>query len=112
MYFSHANSKIKGHVHWLSPYSIPRFLPRISIESDDLFNVFSKWAFYVFNIFTARKRSLGQGNIIRSVCQELCPKGRGGIPACIAAGLLGGGGGGGGIPACLAGFQVHTQGGS
>ena len=29
-----------------------------------------------------------------------------GIPACLAAGL-----GGGGIPACLAGFQAHTQGG-
>ena len=26
-------------------------------------------------IFTARKRSLGQGNIFRSVCQEFCPQG-------------------------------------
>ena len=26
------------------------------------------------NIFTARKRSLGQGNIFRSVCQEFCPQ--------------------------------------
>ena len=26
--------------------------------------------------FTARKRSLGQGNIFRSVCQEFCPGGR------------------------------------
>ena len=25
--------------------------------------------------FTARKRSLGQGNIFRSVCQEFCPQG-------------------------------------
>ena len=25
-------------------------------------------------IFTARKRSLGQGNIFRSVCQEFCPQ--------------------------------------
>ena len=32
----------------------------------------------------------------------------GGIPACLAAGLRGGGG----IPACLAGFQAHSQGGS
>ena len=44
-------------------------------------------------IFTARKRSLGQGNIFSSVCQEFCSQARGGgIPACIA----------GGIPACLA----------
>ena len=28
-----------------------------------------------FCIFTARKRSLGQGNIFRSVCQEICPQG-------------------------------------
>ena len=26
----------------------------------------------ISNIFTARKRSLGQGNIFRSVCQEFC----------------------------------------
>ena len=26
-------------------------------------------------IFTARKRSLGQGNIFRSVCQDFCPQG-------------------------------------
>ena len=26
-------------------------------------------------LFTARKRSLGQGNIFRSVCQEFCPQG-------------------------------------
>ena len=29
-------------------------------------------------IFTARKRSLGQGNIFRSMCQEFCPRGGGG----------------------------------
>ena len=29
------------------------------------------------SFFTARKRSLGQGNIFRSVCQELCPGGGG-----------------------------------
>ena len=39
---------------------------------------------------------LGQGNIFRSVCQEFCSQG----------------GGGGGIPACIAGLQAHTQGGS
>ena len=30
---------------------------------------------------TARKRSLGQGNIFRSVCQEFCPQG--GLPQCM-----------------------------
>ena len=29
-------------------------------------------------LITARKRSLGQGNIFRSVCQEFCPQGGGG----------------------------------
>ena len=32
-------------------------------------------------LFTARKRSLGQGNIFRSVCQEFCPYG--GLPQCM-----------------------------
>ena len=32
------------------------------------------------SIITARKRSLGQGNIFRSVCQEFCPWGGGGVP--------------------------------
>ena len=48
--------------------------------------------------FKARKRSLGQGNIFTSVCQEFCSQGgaipaciAGGIPACLAAGLQGGG---------------------
>ena len=41
-------------------------------------------------IFTARKRSLGQGNIFRSVCQEFCPHGGGASSrGCF---LLGGGG--------------------
>ena len=43
-------------------------------------------------LVTACKRSLGQGNIFSSVCQEFCPLG--GIPACLA----------GGIPAYLAGL--------
>ena len=30
---------------------------------------------FILNIFTARKRSLGQGNIFTSVCQELCSQG-------------------------------------
>ena len=39
------------------------------------------------NIFTARKRSLGQGNIFRSVCQEFCPQG-----GCMVWGVHGPGG--------------------
>ena len=36
-----------------------------------------KFLFYSLErIFTLRKRSLGQGNIFRSVCQEFCPQGR------------------------------------
>ena len=35
------------------------------------------------SIITGRKRSLGQGNIFRSVCQEFCPQGGG---ACVAGG--------------------------
>ena len=31
------------------------------------------------SIITARKRSLGQGNVFRSVCQSFCPR-RGGLP--------------------------------
>ena len=29
----------------------------------------------LYGIITARKRSLGQGNILSSVCQGLCPQG-------------------------------------
>ena len=32
-------------------------------------------------VITARKRSLGQGNIFSSVCQEFCPQG--GLPQCM-----------------------------
>ena len=32
-------------------------------------------------LFTARKRSLGQGYIFRSVCQEFCPRGGRGYPS-------------------------------
>ena len=47
-----------------------------------------------FTIVTARKRSLGQGNIFRSVCQEFCPHGGGHAwlqGACVV--VWGGGGG-------------------
>ena len=39
-------------------------------------------------IITARKRSLGQGNIFIGVCQEFCSQCVGGIPACLAGGIL------------------------
>ena len=44
-------------------------------------------------LITARKRSLGQGNIFRSVCQEFCPRG------CVVPGgcLVRWGGPGGGV---------------
>ena len=35
------------------------------------------------HIFTARKRSLGQGNIFSSVCQEFCPQGGVCLSACL-----------------------------
>ena len=56
-------------------------------------------------IFTARKRSLGQGNIFAYVWHSVHRRGSD-IPACLA-GLRGHG-----IPACLASFHTHTQGGS
>ena len=34
------------------------------------------------SLVTARKRSLGQGNIFRSVCQEFCPQGEVCLSAC------------------------------
>ena len=40
-----------------------------------------KWEFH-FLLFTARKQSLGQGNIFRSVCQEFCSRGGG---VCLSA---------------------------
>ena len=80
-----------------------------------------------FIIFTARKRSLGQGNIFTSVCQEFCPQR--GVPApgglvlggacsrgfwsrrgCLL--LESGGPGPGGSGLVLGGLQAHTQGGN
>ena len=54
-------------------------------------------------IFTGRKRSLGQGNIFRSVCQEFCPQGGGGVGQC----LLRGEGNGGDPPGRLLLRAVH-----
>ena len=53
-------------------------------------------------IFTARKRSLGQGNIFRSVCQEFCLKG-----ACMHGGWGHAWPGG---HACMGGGGMHGRG--
>ena len=45
----------------------------------------------IIRLVTARKRSLRQGNIFTSVCQEFCSRGRGGVPAPGGGGLLPGG---------------------
>ena len=44
-----------------------------------------------------------EGYVLTPICQSFCSQEGGGIPACLAAGLRGC------IPACLAGFQAHTQ---
>ena len=75
-----------------------------------------KFCFTVkFMIFTARKRSLGQSNIFRSMCQEFCSQG-GGVVSHHALQVVSQHAlqqvWGGGNPACLSGFQAHTQRGS
>ena len=62
-------------------------------------------------IFTARKRSLGQGNIFRSVCQEFRPQGRGIAGGCAWPGgsCMARGGVHGGGHACLG--KMHGCGG-
>ena len=62
-------------------------------------------------IFTARKRSLGQGNIFTPVCHSV--HGRGLVVSNHALQVLSQHAlqvSGGGIPACLAGLQAHTHG--
>ena len=44
--------------------------------------------FYI--IITARKRSLGQGNVFTGMCHSFCPQGRVGFPACITGYMTGG----------------------
>ena len=39
-------------------------------------------------IFTARKRSFGQGNIFIGMCHEFCSHGGVGIPACLAGHMI------------------------
>ena len=41
----------------------------------------------VNGVFAARKRSLGQGNIFSSVCQEFCPQEGGEVSASVHAGI-------------------------
>ena len=52
------------------------------------------------HIITARKRSLGQGNIFTSVCQEFCSQGSGGflVPGGAWSGGSVGGSAPGGVP--------------
>ena len=79
----------------------------------ELFSVQQVQTFQFF-LITARKRSLGQGNIFRSVCQEFCS--RGGIPGLGGAwswegawsgGVPGPGGAGpGGVPVPKGGCLV------
>ena len=38
--------------------------------------------FFYFPLLQSATK-LGQGNIFRSVCQEFCPRGRGGLPHCM-----------------------------
>ena len=64
--------------HTLSPYTQSLLLAFIPVFSLTL----ARWpmasSFYQWRvIFTARKRSLGQGNIFSSVCQEFCSRGGG-----------------------------------
>ena len=47
----------------------------------------------LYGIITARKRSLGQGNILSSVCQGLCPQGGGLVPGVPGVGKESGPGG-------------------
>ena len=45
------------------------------------FNAITKPVLYGYLLFIARKRSLGQGNIFSSVCQEFCPQ----VGVCLSA---------------------------
>ena len=56
------------------------FTQKMSLFPDWLLNKCLKFSFLDFKIFTARKWSLGQGNIFTSVCQEFCPWGK--VSAC------------------------------
>ena len=54
----------------------------LMIYSKGLLSFVGEGIFLEMDIFTTRKRSLGQGNIFRSVCQEFCPQGRVCLSAC------------------------------
>ena len=74
-----------------------------------------KFPLLLIVIITARKRSFGQGNIFRNVCQEFCPRGGGCASwgACVDREVCMVGGGGCLWPgeACVVG-GVHAQGAS
>ena len=64
-----------GLCHGNPPYSNERAV-RILLEC-----ILVKSVFIYFLFITTHKRSLGQGNIFSSVCQEFCPQG--GLPQCM-----------------------------
>ena len=53
-------------------------LKHVRLESERLASFWNTFLLLV----TARKRSLGQGNVFTSVCQEFCPGGRWGEERC------------------------------
>ena len=55
--------------------SIPLLVSALSSMNTPLGYSCSLWFMFSACFFTVRKRSLGQGNIFRSVCQEFCPQG-------------------------------------
>ena len=108
--------KLRIHLHWA----------RAKVTTKANANAF-RWILRTFNvlsIFTTRNRSLGQGNVFTGVCDSvhrgcLVPEGGCLVPGVGGPGLRGVPGPKGGalsgrglVPACLAAFQAHTQGGS
>ena len=51
------------------------FPPSILLPGLPVASITTNHLMKIFGLITARKRSLGQGNIFRSVCQEFCPRG-------------------------------------
>ena len=56
---------------------MPEHISNIFVSDSSVVKLTSISDFSIFVIITARKRSLGQGNIFTSVCQEFCSQGDG-----------------------------------